>query len=106
MSDVNMIKTKVNQIRKIIKENEDLLKTEIDKEKLDELVKKDCSEFIEQYPTIYTKLKDNTLDQDKFEYMLDMLSNVNDKKVTEFDASVKIGQKLVDHYVKPKLEKK
>ena len=100
MEDTNTIKYNVAKIRDLVKNNQG-----INEEELDIIVKKDYHSFIEQYPTIYKKIKDNTLDEDKFTYMLDMLSKVNNKEMTEFNASVDIGQKLVDHYVKPNLNK-
>lgn len=100
MEDTNTIKYNVAKIRDLVKNNQG-----INEEELDIIVQKDYHSFIEQYPTIYKKIKDNTLDEDKFTYMLDMLSKVNNKEMTEFNASVDIGQKLVDHYVKPNLNK-
>lgn len=103
MSDPKVIQSNVKGIRLLISQNQDLLSN--DSDKFDELVKETHSDFIELYPTIYQKLKDNTLDEEKLQYMLDMLTDINSKNVTEFDASVKVGQKLVDHYVTPNLKK-
>lgn len=103
MSDPKVIQSNVKGIRLLILQNQDLFSS--DSDRFDELVKENHSDFLELYPTIYQKLKDNTLDQDKLQYMLDMLTDINSKNVTEFDASVKVGQKLVDHYVTPNLKK-
>ena len=103
MSDPKIIRTNINNIRILIQDNQTLINDDMDK--FDELVKLNHTEFIEQYPTIYQKLKDNTLDEEKLQYMLDMITDINSKKTSEFDASVQVGQKLVDHYVKPKLNK-
>ena len=103
MSDPKVIQDNVKNIRLLIQQHPDLLTN--DSEQFDELVKEKHSDFLELYPTIYQKLKDNTLDEEKLQYMLDMLTDVNNSTVTEFDASVKVGQKLVDHYVTPTLKK-
>ena len=103
MSDPKAIQTNVKNIRLLIQQHQELLSSDVDK--FDDIVKENHANFIEQYPTIYQKLKDNTLDEEKLQYMLDMLTDIHSKKVTEFDASVKVGQKLVDHYVTPNLKK-
>lgn len=103
MSDPKIIQNNVKNIRQLIIQYHDLISNDVDK--FDDIVKQHHADFIEQYPTIYQKLKDNTLDEEKIQYMLDMLTDINSKTVSEFDASVKVGQKLVDHYVTPNLKK-
>ena len=99
-----IIKDTVSSLRKELEENSNLLKN--NPEEFDDLMKKKYDKFIEKYPTIYNKLKEGTLDEDKFEYMINMLSDVKSNKISDFDASVKVGERLVDHYVKPQLSKK
>lgn len=67
------------------------------------------SEFSLKYTVIFLKTLEGELDMDQFSYMIDMASKVNDDKITNHDASVEIGEKLVNQYVKPilgKLKKK
>ena len=103
-TDPKVIQSYVEKVRKEVVENQELIKN--DTEKFNELMKEKYSDFVEHYPTIYRKIVEGTLDPDKFEYMMDMLTNVKGNNISQHDASVKVGQKLVDHYVKPELEKK
>ena len=59
------------------------------------------SDFSMKYPVIFLKTLEGGLDMNQFSYMIEMASNVNDEKVSKHDASVKIGEKLVNEYVKP-----
>mgnify|MGYP001468532887 CR=1 FL=1 len=40
----------------------------------------------------------------KLKYMLSMVNKINKKEISEYDASVKVGEKLVDEYVKPNIK--
>ena len=53
------------------------------------------------YPIIFYKTSvDVEFDLNKLEYMLDMISHVKKKTISEYDASVKVGQQLYNEYVK------
>tara|TARA_R110002074_G_scaffold398611_2_gene590683 strand:+ start:604 stop:1065 length:462 start_codon:yes stop_codon:yes gene_type:complete len=55
-------------------------------------------------PTIFNKvLEDDNFELHRLNEMLSMRKNVDDKKITNFDASVKISQKYTDEFVKKPL---
>lgn len=83
-----------------------------------ELKKKKISNYNEYYkffvnkymklhmnlPTIFNKvLEDDEFELHRLKEMLSMRKNVDDKKITNFDASVKISQKYTDEFVKKPL---
>jgi len=55
-------------------------------------------------PTIFNKvLEDDNFELHRLKEMLAMRKNVDDKKISNFDASVKISQKYTDEFVKKPL---
>jgi hypothetical protein len=60
-------------------------------------------EFSEQYPYLLEKLYELNFDKDTLRYMLNQKQQMDSNKLTEHDASVKVGTVLVDKYVKPNL---
>ena len=60
-------------------------------------------EFSKRYPTLFEKLFEQNLDLTTLRYMLNQKEKMNSNKLTEHDASVKVGTLLVDKYVKPNL---
>ena len=44
------------------------------------------------------------IDIDRLEFMFNMSQKVKDNKVSEHNASVEVGQRLVDDIVKPQLK--
>ena len=86
--------------------------------KNNELKKKKISNYDEYYkffvnkymrlhmnlPTIFNKvLEDDKFELHRLKEMLAMRKNVDDKKISNFDASVKISQKYTDEFVKKPL---
>ena len=61
-------------------------------------------DFSMSYPVIFLSVINGDLDIGKFNEFVTMASNVKQNKITQHDASVKIGSKLVNEYVKPKLK--
>lgn len=59
------------------------------------------SEFAEECPTLFEGVVKERLDTEKLNYMLNMSRNVNKGNLTFDQASVVVGQKLYDEYVKP-----
>ena len=59
--------------------------------------------FKSQYPTLFEKLFDPTFDKKLLNLMLDEKTKIDSKTTTQHNASVKIGEILVDKYVKPML---
>ena len=63
------------------------------------------SDFSMKFPVIFLKTLDGGLDMKQFSYMVSMASKVDEDKISQHDASVQVGEKLVDQYVKPSLNK-
>ena len=61
--------------------------------------------FKKEYPILYEKVCKNEIDDEKLEFMLQMLDMIHTNQTTQFDASAKVGQMLYDEYVEPRLPK-
>ena len=83
--------------RKLIKKNPD---------QFYEMMLTKYNTFAEDYPGIYKKTVEGTMNKNMFQYMLQMMKQVESKSVTEHNASVKIGEMLVNKYVKPIIKDK
>ena len=59
--------------------------------------------FKENYPTLFEKLFDTTFDKKLLNLMLEEKKNIDSNTVSQHNASVKIGEVLVNKYVKPML---
>ena len=73
-----------------------------------DIFKNTYEEFNDEYPVLYRNIIDETLDDNTFRYMLNMLYKQNSKKSKSKKKAVdvEVGQYFVDQYVKPKLSKK
>ena len=56
-------------------------------------------------PAIFQKTMNEELDMQQFEYMINMARQVHTSEKTQHDASVEVGENLVNTYVKPQLKK-
>ena len=104
MSDPQVIIDNISEIKKLMKNHANVLKK--NEKEFDSIVEKAVPGFAEKYPTIYEKVKNNTLDNDKLAFMLSMLSKVKSSEMSQHKASVAVGKKLVDTYVIPNLDDK
>ena len=77
-----------------------------DKNKNVDFYKKKYPDFFEHYEVLSTSVFDDTFDFDKFKYLYRQKELVDNNKMSQYDASVKVGSKLVDDYVKPLINKK
>lgn len=57
-------------------------------------------DFAEKYPTLFNKCCE-TSDITTIQYVLNMLLNIEQNKMTQETATANVGQKLFDEYVKP-----
>tara|TARA_B100001250_G_C19337091_1_gene587368 strand:+ start:275 stop:583 length:309 start_codon:yes stop_codon:yes gene_type:complete len=101
MEDPNNIKTQVESIEKFIKKN----RKNMSKDDFDKKVKKEFMDFNLKYPALFEKTLEGTLDKKQFYYMLNMMGKISKDELTDHEASVQVGQVLVDKYVKPALNK-
>ena len=98
---MDKIKNTVEEIQNHIKNKpEDIDSKTFHKEMSDKY-----HDFRDKYPTIFEKVLENSLDMDRFNYMLGMASKIDNKELSNHDASVKVGERLVDEFVKPNLKK-
>lgn len=95
----NSIKEQVNLIVQYVKKN----KRHVEFRKN---VSEQFSEFEHKYPTLFRKLVEEDCDQNQLNFMLSKLDQVRTGSQSQHDASVDVGQVLVDKYVKPELAKK
>lgn len=58
-------------------------------------------DFVDRYPMLYEKVCEDNFDMERFKYMMSLKHQINTKKETVETASVKVGQKLFDIYIKP-----
>ena len=71
-----------------------------------EKLKRDYNKLVENFPSIFEKVLSGTLEYDRLEFMLKMLGEVKTQKLSKHEASVVVGQELVNNIVKPSLEEK
>jgi hypothetical protein len=81
----------------------------VKKGKKNDLLKKYSSKYAAlqlRYPALFNMILDTgkNFDLQQFEMMIGMIQKVRDNKVSEQEASVEFGQKMVDKYVTPKLD--
>ena len=106
MSNISNLLIMTKKIRKDLNnknsdwyKNKDKYLNEININYMDEL---------DKYPAIINVIKRNDFNidgLDRLDYMLKMALKVNNNNISEHNASVKIGQRLVDEIVKPQLNK-
>lgn len=64
--------------------------------------------FKETYPMLFDMIANNAEDavRPRLNYMLQMMSQVLNDTLSQYDASVKVGQNLANEYVMPHVSKK
>ena len=105
LPDNSYVMDDVKEMQEVIREYkngelyQNLSETEF-KTKLEEKFKR----LNENFPAIFLKVHAGTLEISRLEFMLKMIGEINNKKVTRHEASVVVGQELVDNIVKPNLK--
>ena len=98
----NPLDTKINELRDRFLE----LKKTKDEEDAKKQVYNEYNEFCDKYPALISLVfssKDWQTDYQKLKGMFALVEKINNKEITQHDASVKVGGQLVDEYVKPRL---
>ena len=93
------IKNAINQLQN------DYLKLERG-EITEDFLKNNNSFILDTYPTLCSKIKDNTLDMDIIDHMLSNLDKMLDGQQTEHQASVDVGTLLRDKIVIPDMKRR
>ena len=70
-----------------------------------EFYKQKYQAFHKQFPMLLEKACENEFDYERFQWMMQMRTKVDNKEISQYDASTQVGQKLVDTYVEPLLNK-
>ena len=75
----------------------------LSREQFTDKLKNNYQKLLENFPTVFEKTLCGTLELNRLEFMLKMIGDIKKKKVTKHEASVVVGQELVDNIVKPTL---
>ena len=65
----------------------------------------DYKSLAESQSFIFGKAVDGSLDPTVFSYMISKAKDIQKNKISNYDASKDVGQKLVDTFVKPHMKK-
>ena len=60
----------------------------------------------EKFPTIFNKIVDGTMEMGRLKFMLKMIRDIESNKISKHQASVTVGQELVNNIVKPQMDNK
>ena len=83
-------------------------KTSNNSESEEEFEKKMQEEFHDlnkKQPSIFKMCMEGSMDVERLTFMINMIKKVKSNNISEHDASVQVGQRLVDEFVKPIIEK-
>jgi len=69
----------------------------------EDVIRARVPQFVEQYPELFKKIS-NKQDLAPIQSMLAMLDNMSQGKLSQHQASIIIGKKLVDKFVTPQLD--
>ena len=72
--------------------------------KSEDAIREEVSRFAEDYPTLYKKVLEGGAEDPSLRTMLAMLDRMGTGEFTQHQASVVVGQRLHDKYIKPKLD--
>lgn len=89
------------EILTIVKEISEHSGSSKDKQRI---FRKKYPDFAEYYPVLFTMSSQEGFDFARLRYMLHLRNNIDESKVSQHDASAKVGQMLYDSYVKDKIK--
>ena len=90
-----------------VQEDVDRLKRRVDemgRNKDVELLKEEFKEFFEKFPTIFNKVVEGTMEMGRLKFMLKMIKEIENKKISKHEASIVVGKELVENIVKPQMK--
>lgn len=67
--------------------------------------RKSVPEFAENYPSLFQMACEKDFDMHRLEFMLSMRDNVATNRISQHQASVRVGENLFTEYVKPLVDK-
>ena len=84
--------------------HQEVKESKVSPDETKKVVQEKYREFSLNYPAIFIMAADGNLDIDRFKSMVNMADRVKNNEISQHDASVKVGEQLVDDYVKPKIK--
>ena len=69
-------------------------------------MKQKYSNIQNNYNSIFQQCLNNTMDIEMISFMINKAKEIKKNKVSNYDASVKVGEKLVEKFIKPNLKDK
>lgn len=69
-----------------------------------ETLKEEFKDFFEKFPTIFNKVVDGTMEMGRLKFMLKMINEIENKKISKHQASIVVGKELVENIVKPQMK--
>ena len=96
VADTSNIEADVDRLRKRVVEmgpNKDV-----------EVLKEEFKDLNEKFPTIFSKVVDGTMEMGRLKFMLKMIRDIENQKISKHQASIVVGQELVDNIVKPQMK--
>ena len=106
LPDTSYIMKDVLEIKDLLKKHKNKeIETHLNERKFKMKLEKDFRKLNEDFPTIFEKVYNGSLEVERLRFMLKMQKEIKKRKVTSHEASVTVGQELVDNIVKPNLDK-
>ena len=106
LPDTSYIMKDVLEIKDLLKKHKNKeIETHLNERKFKMKLEKDFRKLNEDFPTIFEKVCNGSLEVERLRFMLKMQKEIKKRKVTSHEASVTVGQELVDNIVKPNLDK-
>lgn len=63
------------------------------------------SVFKDKYPNLFRVCCEGKIDKTNLDFMLSMLSKMENQNLTQYDASAEVGQMLFSKYVEPNIKR-
>ena len=98
-----ILKKNIKEIQDVMEEPDMKMLKKKNNEEFIKKMKERFSSFSEDCPGIFDKVLDNSIKDPQFEHMLKLLSKMEGGELSEHQASVAVGESLVNKYVKPVL---
>lgn len=97
------IQSKIKEVQEKMNTKDMKILKKRDEEEYVKEMKSNFEEFSEDYPGLFDKILNGTIQDKQFQNMLFLLKKMEGGEMSEHDASVQVGQNLVDEFVKPVL---
>lgn len=68
------------------------------------LMKQKYNNIYTNFNSIFIQCLNNIMDLELMNFMINKAKEIKKNKLSNYDASVKVGEKLVDKFIKPKLD--